>query len=177
MFLCACFVCATVVLVLQCLCMQGCVWQAICEEIMWNATGLFHIISTLKKSSILYPVIYKSGPSSSTSVFNCISIPASQTFCSSVPSLFFVVVWRGHGARHILARVQAVCGWTRCVAQAMSSLWSSVQKVPGANTTVCTLRMQECPATLLQVEQHPPQHWQSIIVTKTCKWNAHILCT
>lgn len=157
MFLCAFFVCATVVLVLQCLCMQGCAWQAISEKLISNAIGLFHSISTLKKFSILYPVFCKSGPVS-TSVFNCISIPASQPLCSSVPSLFFVAVWWGLGARHILARVQAVCGWTRCVAQAMSSLWSSVQKVPGANTTVCTLRMQECPATLLQVEQHLPQH-------------------
>lgn len=83
--------------------------------------------------------------------FYYIVISVSQTFSSFLPSLFFVVVWRGHGSRHILAKVQATCGWTRCVAQAMSSLWSSVQKAAGGNTTVCTLRMQECLATLLQV--------------------------
>lgn len=71
---------------------------------------------------------------------------------NSASFLFFVVALQGHGARHILARVQAACGWTRCVAQAMSSLWSNVQKVHGENTTVCTLKMQGSPAILLQVD-------------------------
>lgn len=129
--------------------------------------NLLHSFSKLNKCSILHPVFCKSGPVSA-SAFDCISFTAKQISYSSVPFLFFVVVWRRHGARRILARAQAVCGWTRCAAQAMSSHWSSVQKVPGGNTTVCTLRMQECPAILLQVGQHLRQHKQSIIFIKEC---------
>lgn len=72
-----------------------------------------------------------------------------------LPYLFIsVVVQPKHGARHILAKAQVACGWMRCVAQAMSSLWSSAQKVRGENTTVCTRRMRECLATPLQVFHH-----------------------
>lgn len=74
---------------------------------------------------------------------------------------------QGHGARHILARVQAACGWTRCVAQAMSSLWSNVQKVHGENTTVCTLKMQGSPAILLQVDHQ-------IIIVRSKDTHRHV---
>lgn len=111
---------------------------------IFNTIGLFHSISTLLKTNAQVSV----------SVFHCISI-TTQAKAFFRASMSFVAVQQGPGARHILARVQVTCCWTRCVARAMSSLWSSVQKVPGGNTTVCTLKMQECPATLSQVEQEP----------------------
>lgn len=75
----------------------------------------------------------------------------NQTFYSSLSSFVRVVVWRGRGARRILERVQAECGWMRCAARGMSFLWSSVLKVPGGNTTVCTQKTQGCPAVHSQV--------------------------
>lgn len=123
------------------LCLHGCVWQ--------SQTGLFYSVSTLNKQHLLIPghcLKLQSGH-----LFLILSVQTKLFFC--VVSFAFVVVWRGHGARRTLERAQTVCGWTRCAAQAMSSLWSSVQKVPGGSTTVCTLRTPECPAPPLQVEQ------------------------
>ena len=84
----------------------------------------------------------------SASGFDRVRVTANLFF------FLFAVAWQKHGTRHILARAQTVCGWTRCVARAMSSLWSSAPKVPGGNTTVCIQRTQECPAAHSQVEHN-----------------------
>lgn len=85
--------------------------------------------------------------------FWIIVLSQKQIIYFSICCLFLVVL-HGRGAKHILESIQAVCGWMRCVAQAMSSLWNSVPRVLGGSTTVCTRRMQEFPAAPLPVGQH-----------------------